>query len=119
MNYARSAIASGDITYGMIYKALPFDNALYLVSVRGSDISGTLSDYGIFYVPSQSSQISGSSLYNYLTPSETYYILTVDYIALKYPYCNVMNVVETYTEENALPRNIVSRYIPGYPTNIN
>lgn len=118
-NYARSAIASGDITYGMIYKALPFDNALYLVSVRGSDISGTLSDYGIFYVPSQSSQISGSSLYNYLTPSETYYILTVDYIALKYPYCNVMNVVETYTEENALPRNIVSRYIPGYPTNIN
>ena len=119
MNYARSAIASGDITYGMIYKALPFDNALYLVSVRGSDISGTLSDYGIFYVPSQSSQISGSSLHNYLTPSETYYILTVDYIALKYPYCNVMNVVETYTEENALPRNIVSRYIPGYPTNIN
>lgn len=118
-NYARSAIASGDITYGMIYKALPFDNALYLVSVRGSDISGTLSDYGIFYVPSQSSQISGSSLYNYLTPSETYYILTVDYIALKYPHCNVMNVVETYTEENALPRNIVSRYIPGYPTNIN
>lgn len=118
-NYARSAIASGDITYGMIYKALPFDNALYLVSVKGSDISGTLSDYGIFYVPSENSQISGSSLHNYLTPSETYYVLMVDYIALKYPFCNVVTVVETYTEENALPRNIVSHYISGYPTNIN
>jgi len=118
-NSARSAIASGDITYGMIYKALPFDNALYLVSVRGSDISGTLSDYGTFYVPSENSQISGSSLYNYLTPSETYYVLMVDYIALKYPFCNVVTVAETYTEENALPRNIVSHYIPGYPANIN
>lgn len=118
-NFARAAIASGNITYGMIYKALPFDNALYLVSVKGSDITGTLSNYGIFYVPSQNSKISGSSLYNYLTPSKTYYVLTVDYIAQKYPYSNVMTVVATYTEENALPRNIVSRYIPGYPANIN
>ncbi len=118
-NNARSAIACGDVTYGMIYKALPFDNALYLVTVKGSDIISELSWYGYFYLPSQNSQINGNNLSSYLVPSQTYYVLMVDYIAQKSPMCDAVTVVETYTDEDSLPRNIVSRYIPGYPANIN
>ncbi|MFA7032747.1 MAG: Ig-like domain-containing protein [Bacilli bacterium] len=118
-NNARASIASGDITYGMIYKALPFDNYLYLVSVRGSDIVNTLSNYGYFYLPSQNSQVSGYNLSSYVNSSQTYYMLMIDYIALKSPYCDVVTPVATYTEEAALPRNIVSHYIGSYPSNIN
>ena len=118
-NSARASIASGDITYGMIYKALPFDNYLYLVSVKGYDIANTLSNYGYFYLPSQNSQISGYSLSNYVNSSQTYYMLMIDYIALKSPYCDVVTPIATYNEEAALPRNIVSQYIDSYPANIN
>lgn len=118
-NNARAAIPAGDITYGDIYKALPFDNSLYLATVKGSDITGTLYNYGTFYLPSQNSNISGSNLDDYVVASQTYNILIIDFIAQKEYFCDVINVVEMYTEENALPRNIVSRYIPGYPGNVN
>lgn len=117
-NNARAAIASGDITYGMIYKALPFDNSLCLVTVKGSDIVNELSWYGFFYLPSQNSQIDGSNLSSYLNLSSTYYVLMIDYIALNVDFRQYVTMVKTYGEEEALPRNIVSRYISGYPSNI-
>lgn len=67
-NNARSSIPSGDITYGNIYKALPFDNELCLVEVDVSNLDSYLS-YGKY-----------NELINRPTSGKVY-VLTIDYIA--------------------------------------
>lgn len=68
-NNARSDIPAGNITYGAIYKAFPFDNDLVLIKKKGSKFS--YDDYGTHLY------INGSTL----NPNQYYYDLTISYIS--------------------------------------
>lgn len=120
-NNARSDIPSGNITYGNIYKALPFDNYLCLFRVKGSYIS-TLTRYenSHWYIPSSSDagEYYRTDVASLAESNKDYYILTIDYIALSTSYVGHITILETHFEEESLPRNIVANYISGYPSNL-
>ena len=116
-NSARSEIPSGKaITYGDIYKALPFDNTLCVISILGSNIS-RVCNYGYFSTPSidVASYSDISNMCN--EPNKKYYFLTIDYIATNEAKSRYVTIEKVYEEEAALPRNIVSKYLSGYPSN--
>ena len=121
-NNARATIypTNGQILYGSIYKALPFDNCLTLIRITGSHIINNLATYGSshWYLPSVQQDVDRNDLSNYISYSQTYYMLMIDYIALSDYYSDWMDIVHTYYEEDALPRNIVANYLSGYPGNI-
>lgn len=119
-NNARSKINSGDITYGSVYKALPFDNTLCLVSIKGSNIS-KLTSYSSAHFYVVNSQINldyNDGLEDYVTSSTaTYYMLMVNYIAFSSYATSYITLIREYTDEASLPRNIVSEYLGNYPSN--
>ena len=121
-NNARASIypTNGKILFGSIYKALPFDNTLVLIRITGEHIISNLASYASshWYIPSVQSNVDRSDLSNYISYNQTYYMLTIDYIALSDYYSSWMDIVYTYYEEAALPRNIVANYLSGYPGNI-
>jgi len=101
-NNARSEIPAGNITYGAIYKALPFDNYLSIIKKKGSKFS--YDDYGTHYYP------NGSST----DPNKYYYCLTMNYIS-EYEHTD-----DDYTiEKNYLDvfmRDIFKKYVGNdYP----
>ncbi|MBQ9266619.1 MAG: metallophosphoesterase [Bacilli bacterium] len=103
-NNARAEIPAGNITFGNIYKALPFDNCLVIIKKQGSKFS--YGDYGTHYYP------NGSNL----DPNKYYYVLTINYIA------DYEHTDEDYTIEkryqNIFMRDIFKKYIPlKYPKN--
>ena len=116
-NNARSDILASPkgITYGDIYKALPFDNTLDICSATGSYLK-TISSYGTMFIPGRG-ETSFYDVINSLDSSKTYYFLAIDYIAeSNYYYGNFQT--EKMLEEDALPRNILKRYIGNYPNNV-
>lgn len=68
----RAKLPKGTITYGDVYKALPFDNSLYLVSVEGFRMPSSFRG-GLF----ESFAINKSSI----QPYEVYRICIVSYVA--------------------------------------
>lgn len=116
-NDARSAIPSGEsITFGNVYKALPFDNTLCVMSVLGSDVS-KVCNYGYFSMVGNqyATYMDISSACNDKT--KRYYFLTIDYIATNSYKSRYVTVEKIYEEEDALPRNIFRKYLSGYPNN--
>ena len=88
----RSAIDAGEVTYGELYKAFPFDNELMIVEVTGSQLLWWLSQ-GLYTrtIPN-------------LTPvvtTQTYWIISINYLTEKhlesssYPH-NLATVINTY-----------------------
>lgn len=72
----RDNIAAGDVTYGSVYKAFPFDNEVVLIKTTGEEIKSkirNLDNLGIYRIFEKMS---------YFDPSEEYYIVTTDFIAL-------------------------------------
>ena len=119
-NNARSDIPSGEITYGDVYKALPFDNYLCLVKIKGINIINYLSTYesSHFYITAENSFADASGINSYVKDSNSYYyLLIIDYIAISDYYSSILEIEKTYNNEDALPRNIFSRYLNGYPAN--
>ena len=117
-NNGRAYIPSGVITYGDVYKALPFDNYLCLIYASGSHIKEICSYASShWYIPSVSGgHISYDDANSYFKDNTYYYVLTIDYIAVGEYYASWMNIVTTFYEEEALPRNIVSHYLSiDYP----
>ena len=122
-NQARTEIPSGhSITYGDIYKALPFDNCLCLMKMTGSELSSLLNkanNYGYCYAPS-SGNCTPNDISSLITSySATYYFLVIDYIIESERY-NVpsSNFEYKFMEEEALPRNVFKKYVKDYPSNI-
>lgn len=121
-NNARADInpSSSGITYGQIYKALPFDNMLVLFSIQGRYIS-SLGNYSSakFYCPQSNKEYSSSAIsQEIIDPEKTYYMLGIDYIISSEFTIPTVEVLYEFEEENALPRNIVKTYIKDYPNNI-
>lgn len=88
----RSAIDAGEVTYGELYKAFPFDNELMIVEVTGSQLLWWLSQ-GLYT----------RTIAN-LTPvvtSQTYWIISINYLTEKhqdsssYPH-DLDTVINTY-----------------------
>ncbi len=112
-NNARGDIVSGDITYGSIFKALPFDNFLTLCEVTTSVIRNDLSTYSSahFYIPETGTTCNGSEIRYYLPTESKVNVLMIDYIAWSTRYEDKIKIVKEYTEDGTLPRNIFARYV--------
>ncbi len=111
-NSARSAVyqENGKITYGAVYKALPFDNTLVIMEMKGSQIKNASSRPWYFPIEDTFNHDIGTENISY--SSETYYVLTLDYCASNYYGGN--NVVYVFEDESALPREIFSTYLQEY-----
>ena len=71
----RDNIQKGTITYGDVYRSFPFDNELVLFAINGQELRNKISNveqYGIYRTFKEKSD---------LTPEETYYCVTTDYLA--------------------------------------
>ena len=115
---SRTDVPSGPVTYGMIYKALPFDNALVVVRIKGSEVVDKLRNQGTFYLGDSNQIVEGYSIGNYVLSDNYYYFLMQDFSAYRSPIVEVVEIIDIFAEEDALPRNIVSRYLPYYPDNV-
>ncbi|HPY79976.1 MAG TPA: Ig-like domain-containing protein [Bacilli bacterium] len=115
---SRDDVPSGPVTYGMIYKALPFDNALVVVKIIGSEVVNKLKNQGTFYLGDSNKIVEGDSIGNYVLSDNYYYFLMQDFSAYRSPIVEVVEIIDIFAEEDALPRNIVSRYLPNYPDNV-
>ena len=108
-NNARSPLKAGDITYGDIYKSLPFDNYLVVLKVKGAFLMSE--NYFMTYYSEYDYYPRGKEF----KEEETYYILTINYISEKYYYymddnrpINHYDLLDYYM---VYPRDIVSTYI--------
>ena len=121
-NNARADISAdkdGNITYGSVYKAFPFDNTLVLVKISGQNIIKVLCTYssarfsltGIGYVDRK-------NMSNYVDVNKDYYMLMINYISDGEYTAPYVDVIAEYSEDAALPRNIVATYLKGYPNNL-
>jgi len=72
-NSARAKLDSGDITYGNLYRSLPFDNEIYILEVSGADLIRELG-------------YNSTSMYRIdktpISSSKKYTIAVIDYMAL-------------------------------------
>lgn len=102
-NQARSSIDAGDITYGDIYKSFPFDNALTVIEIKGSEVEDFLNK-GSYY------GVDGMTI-NDISYSETYYVLTIDYMSQKYITYNQFSFREVETLFGTYPRDVFKQYI--------
>lgn len=121
-NNARASInpQGGKITYGDVYKALPFDNTLTICRMTGKHLKEITTYASSHWYHVSSNTIKDRNEIALMVSDTTiYYILTIDYIAVSSYYESWMEIVHTYYEEDALPRNILSSYLSGYPDNCN
>jgi len=108
-NVARSDIYAGEITYGMIYKAVPFENYPTVVKIKGKILN---SSYNYF--------TTYAKRYDYLPKGEStvfdnntdYYVLTINYISEKYEYLSCYEVVEKMP--GVFIRDVLAEYIHCY-----
>ncbi|MGM9873939.1 MAG: bifunctional metallophosphatase/5'-nucleotidase [Bacilli bacterium] len=95
-NNARADIPAGQVTYGMIYKALPFDNYICLIKLPTSDarLFKNICEYSLYIDESKAND-------------KYVYALTIDYIAQKYETNYDMTIVKTF---EMFPRDIFFEY---------
>ena len=72
-NTARADLSSGSVTYTNLYKALPFDNVIYIARVTGAEIYNEVVKYGQSMWRVSTSAIENSS-------SKYYTIAVIDYL---------------------------------------
>lgn len=84
----RDNIAKGVITYGSVYKALPFDNEVVLIKIKGKLLKEKIMDlngYGLYRTFSKKSELDNDT---------DYYVVTTDYLALAETFSNAFNLTE-------------------------
>ena len=86
----RSSILSSNITNGLIYEALPFDNELYIATLTGSELKKITNGSGYYY--NNSGIAMGTTvLPSRIETSKTYKVVCVDYVATKTYFQNFFN----------------------------
>lgn len=112
-NNGRSDIHAGVVTYGSIYKALPFDNYLVLFHATGRSIKNiTRYSSSHWYIPSISEDtINYDDAAQYFDNNTTYYVLTINYISENESYSSWLRPDHEFLEDEALPRNIFKHYL--------
>lgn len=99
---ARQEIPAGDVTYGQIYAALPFDNDLILFSTSGSNLKSLLSDS---YLSGYSAGLDVSTLSN----DGVYQIMMLSYVSDKEQYAS--NLTEISRDSVTRSRDLVANYL--------
>lgn len=96
----------GDITYGMLYSLLPFDNNLVLCSIKGRDLKTRFfeTDNDRYYL---SYGDYGKQVKNNIDPNKTYYIVVDSYSSVYAP--NKLTEIERY-EEKYYARDMLADY---------
>ena len=94
-------LSSGYVKYGDLQMLLPFDNALYLCSIKGSDLKSKFINNGDYYVYSK---ISTSQI----NDNQTYYIIADSWTAL-YAWAKC-TPIEKY-DETTFARDLLAQYI--------
>lgn len=122
-NQARSAIyaSAKGITYGDLYKALPFDNSLCLMRITGREIAELFNrNYGYVYDLIKGNTTPNQIASRYENDNKYHYFLVINYIIESEYYAHIVTpetYAFTFLEEDALPRNILKRYLKDYPSN--
>lgn len=94
-NSGRADLNYGQVTYANLYKALPFDNEIYIIQTSGSAIKNEL-------------RYSSNAMYRFnskaIVDSQIYTIAVLDYLALhrnvnrEYDYFPGMKIIDKYTK---------------------
>lgn len=99
-------LASGEVTYKMLYSLFPFDNQLVLCSIKGRDLQSRF-----FYTSNDRYYISygayGELLQNHIDPDETYYVVVDTYTMLYGP--NKLTEIDRIDAE-IYARDLLARY---------
>lgn len=94
-----SGIDAGEVTFGDIYKAFPFDNTVVIVkNVPGSEVSAAMGGNGSYLRPGLTS----------INPSGTYNVVTINYIS-ESNYNNFKSYQQSVLE-NVFVRDLVAGY---------
>lgn len=94
-------LPAGYVEYGDLQSLLPFDNALYLCSIKGSDLKSKFLNNSEYY---KYSTISASQVKD----NETYYIIADSWTALYY--WAKCTTIEIY-DEDTFARDLLAEYI--------
>ncbi len=100
-------LPAGDVTYGMLYSLLPFDNDLVLCSVKGSDLREKFfeTDNDRYYISygDYGKQVKGN-----IDPNKTYYIVVDSYTSVYAP--NRLTEIVRYNKK-IYARDLLADYI--------
>lgn len=118
---SREYLYSGDVTYGDLYKAHPFDNEVYIVKVRGNELLAQ-KNYNHFYRVRD---------YNTIDNNSTYYVAIQDFSILHqdinknynyfpslHPATDIVGMITNADGSAMLPRDIVFDEFKEAPNNI-
>ena len=99
-------LASGDITYGMLYSLFPFDNDLVLCSIKGRDLRDKFfeTDNDRYYI---SYGKYGEDVKKNIDPDATYYVIVDSYTSVYGP--NRLTEIERY-EKQYYARDMLADY---------
>lgn len=100
-------LEKGDVTYGMLYSLLPFDNDLVLCSIKGKDLKSRFfeTDNDRYYI---SYGDYGKKVKNNIDPNKTYYIVVDSYSSVYAP--NRLTEIVRY-EKKYYARDMVADYV--------
>jgi len=96
-------ISAGDVTYSMLLSIFPFDNALVLCKIKGSDLLNRFINNSSYYTYYQ------AGLENKINSNSYYYIVTDKWSSLYAP--NKITEVEDYHNPNYFARDLLADYI--------
>jgi 2',3'-cyclic-nucleotide 2'-phosphodiesterase (5'-nucleotidase family) len=103
---ARQGIEAGDITYGAVYQAFPFDNDNVIYQIKGSDFANFLDDtYLTSYTPLERSAIESERIYK---------VMILNYVGDKAEYAPYLS--EVSRDSVTRTRDIVADYFTSLTT---
>ena len=100
-NVSRSYLPSGDVTYGQLFEALPFDNRVYIGTAKGADIYDYLTaesygNYANFFTRYDAAA---------LDTKKTYRIAIIDYCVKHRNVYRALDYFPSFVEEGYLKKN--------------
>lgn len=97
-------LATGDVTYSMLYSLFPFDNQLVLCSIKGRDLEKRFYNSDQYFI---SYGDYGKQLEHNIDPDGTYYVVVDTYSSLYAP--NKLTEIARYNE-NVYARDLLAEY---------
>lgn len=99
----RSTISRGDITVSDVFNAFPFNNEVFIVELKGSEVISLYNKNGSFLYLDKNFNI------NNIVSSNTYEIAVIDYVFTGVYYNEFKN--KEYVDTNVLLRDLLIEYI--------
>jgi 2',3'-cyclic-nucleotide 2'-phosphodiesterase (5'-nucleotidase family) len=107
-NRGRANVPSGTVTYGTLFKALPFDNNIVIIRASGADIKNQ-APYNNFYRVKDYSSLNNTTKYT---------LAVIDFLALHQDIYKTYNYFEDYNPSTDYVMTITDEGNPTYPRDI-